>query len=169
MNAAEGDGRVEQVLKDLEEVDLLLQQSREFRLFLASPVISAAKKVKVFEDLLRERAAEETLSFVKLLTVKGREALLPEAIEQFKALHDERIGVADVHLTAAVQYTSEQERMLRAELEKFTGKKVRLHLALDPAIMGGLLIRIGDTVLDASIRHQLELLRSRFVAGGAVV
>jgi F-type H+-transporting ATPase subunit delta len=70
-------------------------------------------------------------------------------------------------VTSAVEFGGSQQGLLHKKLEKYTGKNVRMHTALDKDLKGGLLIQIGDTVLDATIRHQLEMLKNRFLAGTA--
>jgi F-type H+-transporting ATPase subunit delta len=165
MAAAEHQKNIEGTAKDLDLVGKALNESRELRLFVASPVISAAKKRKVFDELLATRVGKETLSFVHLLTVKSREGLLPEVIQQFKELQDEKQGIVNVELRSVVDLTNAQEKDIRSQLERKVGKKVRLHLVTDKALKGGLLVKVGDTVFDASVVHQLERIRERFIAG----
>ncbi len=69
-------------------------------------------------------------------------------------------------MTSAIEFTPSQRKDLADELERYTRKKVRVRIAVDKAIKGGLVVRIGDTVLDASVRRQLEILRERFLSGG---
>ena len=73
----------------------------------------------------------------------------------------------NVDVTTAVELTAQQQKVLQTELEQRTGKSVRLRIVTDASIRGGLVVRIGDTVLDASLTHQLERLRERFVRGAA--
>jgi F-type H+-transporting ATPase subunit delta len=71
-------------------------------------------------------------------------------------------------VTSAIEFTPSQRKDLADELERYTRKKVRVRIAVDKAIKGGLVVRIGDTVLDASVRRQLEILRERFLSGGSL-
>jgi F-type H+-transporting ATPase subunit delta len=158
---------IETTAKDLDVIAKTLHDSRELQLLVASPVISVARKRAVFEAVFASHISRETLRFIHLLTTKSREAILPELVEQFRALHDESLGVVNVEVRSVVELNYAQEKELRAELERMTGKKPRIHQVLDPSIRGGLIIRIGDTVLDASVSHQLEVMRTRFVAGHA--
>lgn len=165
MAVAEEQQAVEQTVKDLDLIAQIHKDSREFRMLVASPVVSAYKKTKIFKDLLGPHISKATMMFVSLMTAKSREALLPDVVEQFQALRDEMMGIVTVEVTAAVEFTPSQETNLKSQLETFTRKKVRVRFSLDNAIKGGLLIKIGDTVLDASIRRQLEVLRERLVLG----
>ena len=168
MGAAEGQRSIDSTSKDLETIASSLRSSRQFRLFVASPVVSAAKKTEVFKQVFGARIGKDTMAFIDMLIAKQREGVLLDIIEQFNALCDEKFGIVNVDVTSAVEFTPPQEQNLQTQLERYTRKKVRVRFSLDRAIKGGLLVQIGDTVLDASIRHQLELLRERFLEGGAL-
>jgi F-type H+-transporting ATPase subunit delta len=165
MTAAGEQKALERTSKDLEAIAGVLNGSREFRVLVASPVVAAKRKSGVFKELFGSRINRETLDFVDLLLQKHREALLLDVIEQFNALRDEKLGIVTVGVTSAIECTPPQQKNLQTSLEQYTGKKVRMHFSLDKTIKGGLLVRIGDTVLDASITHQLEVLKRRFVHG----
>lgn len=165
MNAAEERQTREKVAADLEIVAKLLRESREFALFIASPVVPAAKKSSVFRELLGTKVGNDVLTFFLLLTQKGREELIPDIVEQFRVLYGEKLGIVDVQVTSAAELAGNQKEELQRRLEKYTNKKVRMNIGVDGDVKGGLVIQVGDTVLDGSIRHQLELLRDRFLAG----
>jgi len=165
LSTAEERKNVDAVSTDVSMIDGLIRGSRELHLFLLSPVITASQKAEVLKGLLESRVAKDTLTFILLLVRKGREAVLPEILEQFSALRDERLGIVNVHVRSAVQVAGTQHQSLQKELERYTKKKVRMHLTIDESLKGGLTIRIGDTVFDASVRRQLEMLHSRFLAG----
>jgi F-type H+-transporting ATPase subunit delta len=154
------------ITRDLNLIAKTLSESREFRRFVVSPVVSESKKKKVFEELFGKRMSAQVLSFVNFLISKHREALLADIVEQFDALRDEKLGFINVNVTSAVEMLPPQERALQDQLERYTRKKVRVRFSLDKRIKGGLVVKIGDTVLDSSIRNQLELLRERLVHGG---
>ena len=167
MTAAEGQQTVEKVAADVAFLGSLTRTSRDLRMLLASPVVSVARKRSVLQALLKGRVQPMTQSFVELLTTKQREALLPDIVEQFDALRDERLGIVNVHVTTAVALTPEQQQTLLLALEQHTQKNVRVRTNVDPAVKGGLRIRIGDTVLDATVTHMLERLHRRFLEGTA--
>ena len=100
-----------------------------------------------------------------MLVEKNREAVLSDAIDQFSALRDKKLGIVNIDVTAAVAITAQKEKSIQKELEQYTQQNVRLRCVVDEAIKGGLLVRIGDTVHDSSIRHQLERLAERFLEG----
>lgn len=165
MDVAEEAGAVERVAADLEGIGATLRGARDLRLFLASPVVTAEKKKAVLNALFGARVARPTSLFLALLVQKQRERLLQEITEQFSALRDEKQGVVTADVTAAVELSPGQQQELGRRLERATSKRVRLHLRRDAAIGGGIVVRIGDTVFDASVRHQLKVLRERLLAG----
>jgi len=165
MMVAESTNAVETVAADLERIKAALAESRPLRLFVASPIVSEEKKRGVLREVFGTSVGETTLSFLNLVIEKHRENILPEIIEQYLALRDERYGIVNVDVVAAVELAPQQEQRLAEQLERSTRRKVRLRFSLDRTIRGGLLVKIGDTVLDATVRHQLERLRDQLAHG----
>lgn len=153
------------IAKDLEMIAITLRDSRELRLLVTSPIVTASKKRAAFKALFSSRVSPQTMVFLELLISKQREGILADAIEQYMKLRDIEMGIVNITVLTAVELTKTQEDALRGQMERYTGKKVRLHLSLNPGIKGGLVVRVGDTVLDASVKHQLELLGQRFARG----
>ncbi|MDH4068800.1 MAG: ATP synthase F1 subunit delta [Ignavibacteria bacterium] len=168
MDAAVEQNAVEAVAADMKKLGALLTESRELSLFIVSPIIQAAKKKSVLREVLKSLVGKEVLTFCLLLASKGREEHLPVIVEQFTGLYNERLGIVDVDVSAATPLGDDQQEKLRKELEQYTSRKVLLKAGVDKDLRGGLLIQIGDTVLDGSVRHQLERLKDRFVAGGTL-
>jgi F-type H+-transporting ATPase subunit delta len=165
MGAAEEIKVADAVTQDLLMVGATLRDSRELRLLVSSPIVPASKKAGAFKALFASRVSPQTMVFINLLIAKQREGILAETIEEYMKLRDIQMGVVNISVASAVDLTRKQEDALRGQLERLTGKKVRLHLALTPEIKGGLVVRVGDTVLDASIKRQLEILGERFARG----
>jgi F-type H+-transporting ATPase subunit delta len=163
MTSAEELGVVAQVAGDLRQLESLLAGSREFRLFLESPVIKTEKKQDTLHALFDGKLQPLTLRLLLLMTEKGREAVLPVMIAEFFHRQDEREGVVEVGVRAASALTPEQTAQLTRRFEAVSKKKVRIAFSLDAALRGGFLARIGDTVFDGSVRRQLELLRDRLI------
>lgn len=168
MTAAEEQKSLETVVKDLEALDRLLRESREFGLFLKSPVIKAEKKRAVLQEMFGKRLSVLTVSFLDLMADKGREGLLSEVLHQFFALRDERLGIVAVDIRTAVELSSDQQERIRKKFEQLTRKTVRPAFSLDKQVQGGFVARVGDTMFDASVRHQLEVLRKKFSQGNGV-
>ncbi len=166
MAIAEEQKVLEAVAADLAGIDATLKGSRDLRRLLTSPVVREGQKKAVFRALWGTHVNPITMAFLVLLSHKQREGVLPVIIEEFRALHDRNLGVVGADVRTAVPLSAAQERDLNAQLMHSTGKTVRLRTSVDAALKGGLVVRIGDTVVDASVRHQLERLRERFLEGG---
>lgn len=168
MSAAEEQKSFDAVVADMESLDRLLKESREFELFLRSPVIKTEKKKMVLQEIFKKKLSALTASFLDLMAEKGREALLKDIIRQFFVLRDEQLGIVPVEIRAAVQIPGDQRERIRKRFEQLTKKSVRLAFSLDKQVKAGFVARIGDTMFDASVRHQLEVLRKKFSQGNGV-
>jgi F-type H+-transporting ATPase subunit delta len=153
------------VAGDVGFLDRAIAGSPDLSAFLRSPVINKEKKKKALREILSGRTGETMLAFVLLLASKDRESLLPEILRQFHRLRDERLGILDASARSAAEFTDEQKARLGEKIGKVTGKKVRLTVERDPSLIGGFTVQYEDTVWDASVRRQLELLRIRLVTG----
>jgi F-type H+-transporting ATPase subunit delta len=167
MGVADERKDLDQVGADCEQLARLIGASREFRLFLESPVVNALKKRKILEELLAARVGRTMLAFVYFLASRGREGLLSPVIAEFSRLRDERMGIINATASVAVPFTPAEEQRLSGLLERVTRKKVRMTYVVDPSLRAGFTVQVADTVWDASVRHELERLRLRFAAGGA--
>jgi F-type H+-transporting ATPase subunit delta len=165
MEIAEEQKVVDDVARDLTDIGASLATSHDLRVLLSSPVVREGKKKAVFRELWETRVNRTTMAFILLLTHKQREQVLGDVIGEYQALRDEKRGVVGADVRTAVAMSAAQEQDLGARLTRSTGKQVRIRLSVDPAIQGGLVVRLGDTVVDASVRRQLERLRERFRAG----
>jgi F-type H+-transporting ATPase subunit delta len=167
IGVAEERNKIDEIGRDCQQLDRLISDVREFRLFLASPVINALKKRQILGELLRARVGETMLTFVFFLASRNREGLLSQIIAEFFRLRDDRMGILNVTASVAVALTPAQEQRLISRLEQATKKTIRIQYTLDPSLRAGFTVRLEDTVWDASVRHDLENLRRRFIEGAA--
>jgi len=158
LGAAAERKEMEAVGKDISFLEQLTTKVPDFALFLKSPVVSKDRKKKVLSEVIGRNTGDTVRAFVLLLASKGRESLLPEIISQFYRLRDERTGVLNASATAVADFSPEQEKNLIGQLEKSTGKKVRLNTSRDASLLGGFTVQYEDTVWDASVKRQLEVL-----------
>ena len=128
--------------------------------FVSSRNVRAPAK----EEFLRRAAgdtSERVWNLVRLLSSKSRLALLPQIAEEFQALLDEHRGIAYADVVTAVAMSDEEQRALATRLSDITGKQVRLRAVEDPEILGGLIARVGDRLIDGSTRSKLVALKRR--------
>lgn len=158
-------GVLDQVDADIELISTALADSRELRSFFGSPIISRVKKGEVVKALFEERIQKVTMTFMGLLVDKRREGVFPTIVSSYRDLRDAQLGMTAVSVRTAYELTGDDRAVLETELRALTGKQVRLETKVDASIMGGMVIRVGDTVYDGSITNQLATLRERLQSG----
>lgn len=153
-----------QVLKDLRA---MLDVCPALESVFKSPVITVAEKKSILSTLLdRVEADRMTRNFCYLLADKERLAFFRAIVQAYETRLDEAQGVIRGKLTTAVALSADRQAAIKADLvEKAGGKEIELSFAVDQAILGGVVLKIGDRVLDASLRAQLEILRETFKRG----
>lgn len=139
-----------------------LSQSRELRAILKSPVVKTEVKINLLSEIFSGKVSGETISFMKFVVEKGREDLMSEIFRNFLSMCDKKLGILDAKITSSIELDNEIRKNMLASLEKYSGMKIRLDYATDEKMLGGFIVRYGDTVIDASVKHQLELLRKKF-------
>jgi F-type H+-transporting ATPase subunit delta len=155
----------EQISSDMESVFNTIRQSREFKVMLTSPVIKTYDKEQVLLKVFENNISHDSLNFLLFIVRKNRENLLFDMIRRFLDLRDKKLGIVNAEVTSASEFSDEQKSKLTIKLEEYTRKKVRLSLQINRNLLGGFIVKIEDTVLDASLYHQLELLKEQFMKG----
>jgi ATP synthase F1 delta subunit len=125
---------------------------------LVAPGIPAAARKATIDRFLAE-ATPLVRNVLKVLVDNGRLEEAPEVASAFRALVKAQENQLDVHVTSAVELGSDLRAKLEQRLGTSTGKRVRLHASVDPSIIGGLVVRHGDTLVDTSLRGRLDQLR----------
>lgn len=146
----------EEYLSNLQFVKEAINSQEDFLLLLRSPSLSFEEKAGVIDSVFGNILREHTLSFLKLLCQKGRIELLPLCIEDFEKLYNELNRVVVAEVTSAVPLTSEEKEGLKLNLEKKTGHRVQLLCQVDENILGGIIVRTEDYVLDGSLKEKIH-------------
>ena len=139
-----------------------LNGSKELRAVLKSPVVKIDIKKSVLEKIFENKISTETGSFINFVLEKNREDILFDIFKEFLALVDKKNGVVKARIVSAVDLNDKLKQKMVDDLEKKINKKVTAAYSVDSKIIGGFIVRIEDTVYDASVKHQLSLLRKRF-------
>jgi F-type H+-transporting ATPase subunit delta len=158
---------VDAVYADMELIASTLGANKELMHVLSSPIIKQGVKLTILEEIFKSRVNPDTIAFLKFLIEKNRENLLENIARIFLELKDEQDGIVNVEVRAPESFTGDQLEKFKGNLEKTLNKKVRLNLKIDSEIIGGFVAKVGDTVFDASLKHQLELLKKQLLKGGA--
>lgn len=135
-----------------------------FRKFLDSPKVSSAQKRDVLGKALEGKAPVSFIRFVQKVVENRRQMLFGEVATAYHDLLDAAEGRVHARVTVAREYDAAQRDALAASLSKAIGKTVVPHVTVDPAILGGVVVRFGDTVMDGSVRRRLGVLRDKLLA-----
>lgn len=161
-------GQADAVDADVTFIAETFEGSRDLRTALQSPVVSAERKKAVLTSLFRGRLTPLAERFVGLMATKDRASLLPAVATAYGELRDAQTGTVEALVRTARPLASEDAERLRAQIEARMGGRVRLRVEIDPDLIGGLVVRVGDLVFDRSVRHQLDVLRDGFAERAAV-
>ena len=164
------EGTLGEVEKDLARIAALVDGSPELAAVLQTPGFKADERKAVLEQLLGKLGVHNhTRNFMFVLSDRNRLAALSAVVDAFGALYDKRVGRVRARVTSAQGLDAASVKVLRDHLKRITGaKEVIVQEDVDPQLLGGIVTRVGDLVLDGSVRTQLRLLRDQLVAGQAV-
>jgi len=162
MQLAEEKKIYSKIAQDAELVYSSFDSSKELRSVLKSPIIKSADKKKVLKAIFEGKISNETESFLLFVVEKGREDILHEIFKEFINLRNKKEGILRAKIVSAVQLDDSLKKKITSKLEKETEKIVQSSFFVDEKIVGGFVAELEDKVYDASVRHQLKLLRKKF-------
>ena len=158
-------GAAKQVVEQLIGFGALYAESAELRNFLASPAVTKEGKHRVIEKLLaRVGSSKIVRNFLFVIIDHQRTHALPEMIAAFQDVIRQRQGITEAQVSSAVELSNTQKAEMEFTLEKMTGRRVEAKFSLDPGLLGGAIVRVGDTVYDGSVRGRLNELRARLAS-----
>jgi F-type H+-transporting ATPase subunit delta len=155
------EGSLERVEDELFAVARAFEQSDELRSTLTDQRIPAERRQAIVEDLLDDRASATTTALVSFIVAAGRARDLGEIIDRLVARAAEARNKEVAEVRSAIPLDDDQRRRLAEALGNATGKQVEVRVIIDPSVLGGLVAQVGDTVIDGSVRHRLDQLKSR--------
>ena len=147
----------------VDDVADAMQTDRTLRLFLESPRVSAAEKNRILGRAFEGQLPHVFVRFLQALVNHRRQMLLPQIASEFHDLVDQVEGRMHANVTVAVEPGDAERRTISKQLSRAYGKEVVPHFVVNPAILGGVVVRVGDTVLDGSVRRRLGTLRARML------
>ncbi len=149
-------------LKQLADFGALYAESEALRNVLASPGVPREAKHGVIEKLAARMGASKIIrNFLFVVIDHRRSALLPKIIETFEDVVRKRQGIAEAEIASAVELTAAQKKEMARKIADMTGKRVETKYTVEPGLLGGAVVRIGDTIYDGSLRSRLNELRAR--------
>lgn len=154
---------VEETLKDMQLIDAVVRHNRDFVVMMRSPVIKADKKISIINAVFAGKITPLTLTFIQLLINKGREQNIDEIATAFISQYRESKKIKMVTLTTATSVNTAVVDTLKAKLAAaFNGSSIEVETKVDPSLLGGFVLDMGDRQLDASILRDLNDIRKQF-------
>ena len=151
-------------MNNLVKFSSLLSSQTQMRQLFENPTIAAERRKEVFKVIADSLSYESYVrNFINLLIERNRLDLLADIIVAYQKLLDEKLGIVRARVTSAGPLDAAQQRDIAARLEQVTGKHVRVELSVDPALIGGVVARVGSTIYDGSIRQQLQVFKQRLI------
>ena len=149
----------------LADVARAMETNPQLKLFLESPRVPAQTKMDVLGKAFQDRMPRLMVRFLQALVKNRRQMLIPEISRTYFDLVETAENRLHARVTVAMEQTDEETKAVAAQLSRMFDKNVIPHITVDPAIMGGVIVHVGDTVLDGSVRKRLATLRRRMMVG----
>ena len=156
--------RAERGLHQLQSFAALLREEPASRRFLENPAMAGERRERVLKEISAALGFERPVAnFVRILADRNRLSVLDEIIAEYQRLLDKRLGVVRARVTSAHALDVAQQREFARKLEQITGKQIRMEVATDPSLIGGVIAQVGSTIYDGSVRQQLQAFKSKLV------
>ncbi len=162
-DVAREQNQVEAVASDLQEVVAALRQNPDLRKLLERQWVATKDKKELLKKLWQERVCSLVYSFLELLVDKHRERYLEAIMEVYLDLLRDLKNITVAEVRTAFPLEPQREAAIKQALEKMTGKNIELRSIVDPELIGGVVIKVGDRVYDGSVKKRLQVLGERFV------
>jgi F-type H+-transporting ATPase subunit delta len=155
-------GQLEAVEADMRHMHEAFVSSRELRVMLESPVVKADKKLDILERIFKANISPLTMAFVALLTRKRREALVDDVVASFLQQLRQHKGIESAEVTSAVALDEKSRKAIHDAAARLAGKQVELTEKVNPDLLGGFVLKVGDKQIDSSVSQRLQAIRMEF-------
>jgi F-type H+-transporting ATPase subunit delta len=148
--------------QQLQQFLSLLNDQPDLRRFLENPTTAGERQKRLLREISSALKMDQKLAnFIGILVDRDRLPILEEIVETYQKFLDEKLGIVRARVTSAQSLDFGQQKELTARLEKATGKQIRMEVAVDPSLIGGVVAQVGSTIYDGSVRQQLQAFKNR--------
>ena len=166
VNLAEKGKDLDNAGKNLTDITEVYKKNSELRQVLSDTKVSSRVKQEILKDVLNTIKTSKLVdTFSRYLLAKRRIDILPDIERAFNLLLQEKLGRIEANVTAAYELPKETVKKLVNAISGYSGKEVQVNVAIDPSIIGGMVTRIGSTVIDGSIKTHLNKIRQSIIRG----
>jgi len=159
--AARGEGNLADIEDDLFRFARTFESSDRLRLALTDPHLPVERRLAVIEELMGGRGLAASVALVSMIVVAGHAGDLPAIVDRFVELAATERKREFAEVRSALPLDAKQQKRLAEALGKATGKNVEVKVIVDPTVLGGIVARVGDVVIDGTVRHRLEQLKEQ--------
>ena len=157
----QAEGELDRVEDELFRFGKLLEQNHELKQALSDQSIDKDQREKVLQELLSDKVSPHTLGLLSFIVTQGRARQLPQILEQVSQLAADARQMVVAEVRTAVPLDDAQQTQLAESLSRATNKRVTVKVIVDPSVLGGVIAKVGDTVIDGSIKHRLDQLKEQ--------
>lgn len=152
---------LDKINNDMLQIIEVCKESKDLTNLLNNPIVNASKKNDIFDAIFKGKLDELSMKFIHLVTTHSRESILPEIANSYNAMYKEYNHILDVDLVSAQALSDQVKAKILDKLKaKYTGYNIQLNESVNPELIGGFVITVGDKQLDASVANQLTTLKS---------
>ncbi len=160
ISLAEEENKIDALYEEVLSLQEILKENPDFSVLMNHPKVTKEEKQRTLEEVFGGRMDAELLGFLKLLLQKDRYSELPAILERFVAAVKERRGIGVAYVSTPAELDAGRKKQIEDKLVSTTKyRTMEMHYAVDESLIGGMVIRIGDKVVDSSIRTKLEGLK----------
>lgn len=160
-NVVQAEGEIERVEDELYRFSKVLDGNHELKQALSDKAIDRGQRTKVLEDLLADKVSPHTLGLLTFIVGQGRARQMPQILQELSELAAEARNAVVAEVSSATPLDSRQRTALQEALSKATGKKVAVKVMVDPSLIGGIVAKMGETIIDGSVKRRLEQLKDQ--------
>jgi F-type H+-transporting ATPase subunit delta len=160
--ASEKAGNISQITMDVNNVIKLIEKERPLKFFFYNPIISPAKKEKIIEEIFSNNVHKLLVNFLKLIVRANRGSMIMEILENFILYKEQKEGKVRVNVASAIEMNDELKNRFVDLIRRLSGLEPITSFKKENELIGGFTVRINDTIYDASLKRQLEMIDSRF-------
>jgi F-type H+-transporting ATPase subunit delta len=161
----QAEGELDKVENELYHFGKTLESNHELRQALSDQAVPRDKRVQVVEDLIGNKASPHTIGLITFIVAQGRARQLPQILDELSDLAAEARQHVVAEVRSAVSLDEKQRDQLAVALSKATGKNVEVKVVVDPSVIGGVVAKVGDTVIDGSVKRRLDQLKEQVRRG----
>ena len=161
LHSMAGAGKVDQFQQELEKVVQIISETEHLQEYFDHLLIPPKEKKELIDKIFADQVSSLTLNFLSMIIDKRRGNYIALIVDEYKVMADETRNITKAELISAREVSEEDIKILAEKLSASTGKTVQLKLQVDPSLLGGVKIRMGDQVIDATVAKRLDMLKEQ--------